>query len=87
MHRRNELIYFFETRVTAAIDGTVNMIYPVVAGDVVSTGTAMATIAETKLEDKDGNKGEITSGMELEARIITQKKQILRYLLEKIDLF
>ena len=147
-----------QAEVTAAIDGVVNMVYPVVKGDVVNAGTAMATIipedastlkvqlyvsnadignvktgdevkynlaafpssqygickgeivsiskdvitdesgfsgyylveatiAETKMEDKDGNEGELTSGMELEAKIVTQKKQILRYLLEKIDLF
>lgn len=46
-----------------------------------------ASIENKTLEDKDGNKGQIAVGMETEAKIVTQKKSILRYLLEKIDLF
>ena len=44
-----------------------------------------ASIENKTLEDKDGNKGQIAVGMETEAKIVTQKKSILRYLLEKID--
>lgn len=46
-----------------------------------------ASIENKTLKDKDGNKGQIAVGMETEAKIVTQKKSILRYLLEKIDLF
>ncbi len=45
------------------------------------------SIANTELTDKDGNTGTVGIGMELDAKIVTQEKTILRYLLEKIDLF
>lgn len=45
------------------------------------------TIDNTELVDKDGNVGNITIGMQSDARIVTEKKVIIRYLLEKIDLF
>lgn len=44
-------------------------------------------IADTVLTDKDGNSGSVVIGMQAEAKIVTQKKIIIRYLLEKIDLF
>ena len=43
------------------------------------------SIDGTSVEDKDGNVGKLVIGMETEARIVTQKKTILRYLWEKID--
>ena len=147
-----------QASILAGIDGTVNMTSPVVAGDVISARTAVATIIPHKgsqfkvhiyvsnadvrnikvgdavkydlaafpsnqygilegeitdisqdvisdengysgyylmeadidnvpLEDKEGNKDEITVGMELEAKIVTQRKSILRCLLEKVNLF
>ncbi|MBR3294346.1 MAG: HlyD family efflux transporter periplasmic adaptor subunit [Oscillospiraceae bacterium] len=39
-----------------------------------------------ELVDRDGNVGKITIGMQIEARIVTQRKTIIRYLLEKINL-
>lgn len=45
------------------------------------------SIARKDLVDKDGNSGSITIGMQVEAKIVTQKKTIIRYFLEKIDLF
>ncbi len=39
------------------------------------------------LTDKDGNAGDIAIGMQLDAKIVTQEKTIIRYLLEKINLF
>lgn len=39
------------------------------------------------LRDRNGNSAEIDVGMQLEAKIVTQKKRILQYCLEKIDLF
>lgn len=45
------------------------------------------TIDNAELVDKDGNVGNITIGMQSDARIVTEKKRIIRYLLEKIDLF
>ena len=45
------------------------------------------SIANTTLTDKDGNSGSVVIGMQAEAKIVTQKKTIIRYLLEKIDLF
>ena len=45
------------------------------------------SIANTVLTDKDGNSGSVVIGMQTEAKIVTQKKIIIRYLLEKIDLF
>lgn len=45
------------------------------------------TIENLTLEDKDGNSGTVTVGMQTEAKIVTQKKTIMRYLLEKINLF
>ena len=45
------------------------------------------SIANTVLTDKDGNSGSVVIGMQVEAKIVTQKKIIIRYLLEKIDLF
>lgn len=46
-----------------------------------------ASIENKNLKDKDGNSGQLVVGMEAEAKIVTQKKSIIRYLLEKIDLF
>lgn len=147
-----------QASIVAGIDGIVNMMNPLVAGDVMSAGTAVATIIPHKgeqfkvqlyvsnadignikegavvkynlaafpsnrygilegeitdisqdvitdekgysgyylveatidnvtLADKEGNKGEITVGMELDAKIVTQRKSIIRWILEKIDLF
>lgn len=45
------------------------------------------SIANESLYDRDGNEGEIVIGMEVTARIVTNRKTIARYLLEKIDLF
>ena len=45
------------------------------------------SIASKDLVDKDGNSGSIAIGMQVEAKIVTQKKTIIRYFLEKIDLF
>lgn len=45
------------------------------------------SIASTELSDKDGNIGSIGIGMQVEAKIVTQNKSIIRYLLEKINLF
>lgn len=45
------------------------------------------SISNKKLDDKDGNIGEIGIGMQVEAKIVTQRKTIMRYILEKIDLF
>ena len=44
-------------------------------------------ISSGTLYDSDGNAGSISSGMQVEAKIVTQRKTILRYLLEKIDVF
>lgn len=46
-----------------------------------------ASIENRTLKDKDGNIGQLAVGMEAEAKIVTQEKSIIRYLLEKIDLF
>ncbi|MBQ0037083.1 MAG: HlyD family efflux transporter periplasmic adaptor subunit [Clostridiales bacterium] len=45
------------------------------------------SIPSGQLKDKDGNVGSVSVGMQLEAKIVTQKKTIIRYLLEKIKLF
>ena len=45
------------------------------------------TIEAATLTDKEGNEGEISVGMQSEVKIVTQNKTIIRYLLEKIDLF
>lgn len=45
------------------------------------------SIENAKLVDKDGNEASITIGMQTEAKIVTQEKTIIRYLLEKINLF
>ena len=45
------------------------------------------SIANTVLTDRDGNSGSVVIGMQVEAKIVTQKKTIIRYLLEKINLF
>lgn len=45
------------------------------------------SIPKKQLTDRDGNSGTVSVGMQLEAKIITQKKTIIRYLLEKINLF
>ena len=45
------------------------------------------SIANTVLTDKDGNSGSVVIGMQAEAKIVTQEKTIIRYLLEKINLF
>ena len=45
------------------------------------------SVGNTELRDRDGNVGKITIGMQTEAKIVTQTKTIIRYLLEKINLF
>ena len=45
------------------------------------------SIENVELSDRDGNSGSIAIGMQVEAKIVTQKKTIMRYLLEKINLF
>ncbi len=40
-----------------------------------------------ELSDEDGNSGSISIGMQVEAKIVTQEKIIIRYLLEKINIF
>jgi len=47
----------------------------------------VASIDKSELHDRDGNTGTITIGMQTEAKIVTQEKSIIRYLLEKINLF
>lgn len=46
-----------------------------------------ADIENGVLKDKDGNTGNISVGMQTEVKIVTQEKSIIRYLLEKLDLF
>lgn len=45
------------------------------------------SISNDQLEDKDGNIGNLGIGMQVTAKIVTQRKTIMRYLLEKINLF
>lgn len=45
------------------------------------------TIDKNTVKDQKGNTGTITTGMQVEAKIVTQEKTIMRYLLEKIDIF
>ena len=45
------------------------------------------SIANTVLTDKDGNNGAVVIGMQVEAKIVTQRKTIIRYLFEKTNLF
>lgn len=56
-------------------------------GDYSGYYLVEASIENKTLKDKDGNQGQLAVGMEAEAKIVTQKKSIIRYLLEKIDLF
>ncbi len=42
------------------------------------------SIPDEVLRDRDGNEGEIGTGMEVVARIVTEKKTIMSYLLEKL---
>ena len=44
------------------------------------------TIHADVLTDKDGNQAAISTGMQVEGKIVTQSKRIIRYLLEKINL-
>lgn len=44
------------------------------------------TIDAEKLKDHNGNEGEITIGMQVEAKIVTEKKRIVSYILEKINI-
>lgn len=45
------------------------------------------SIHELSVTDRSGNTGTVSAGMQVDARLITQEKTILRYLLEKIDIF
>jgi len=45
------------------------------------------SIDATELVDRDGNVGKIAAGMQTEVRIVTQRKTIIKYLLEKLNLF
>ena len=45
------------------------------------------TIDSTAIMDQEGTRGPVSAGMQVEAKIITQEKTVLRYLLEKLDLF
>lgn len=44
-------------------------------------------ISNEKLTDKDGNTGNIGIGMQVYGKIVSQRKRIIRYLFEKINLF
>ncbi|SFU83750.1 HlyD family efflux transporter periplasmic adaptor subunit [Butyrivibrio sp. INlla21] len=44
------------------------------------------TIDAEKLKDHNGNEGEIAIGMQVEAKIVTEKKRIISYILEKINI-
>jgi multidrug resistance efflux pump len=46
-----------------------------------------SSIQKLELTDRDGNTGTVDVGMEVTAKIVTQKKTIIRYLLEKINFF
>ena len=46
-----------------------------------------ADIENKTLIDRDGNTGNISIGMQVEVKIVTQKKSIIRFLLEKLDFF
>lgn len=45
------------------------------------------TIDPSTMVNHEGNAGAVSAGMQVEAKIVTQEKTILRYLLEKIDIF
>ena len=45
------------------------------------------SIDAAELVDRDGNVGKIVAGMQTEVRIVTQRKTIIKYLLEKLNLF
>lgn len=44
-------------------------------------------VENKKLADRDGNAGKLAIGMQVEAKIVTERKTIIWYLLEKINLF
>ena len=44
------------------------------------------SIDQTKLVDKDSNVGRVVVGMQVEAKIVTERKSIMNYLLEKINI-
>lgn len=74
--------------------GTINGVVTKIAKDtLVQDGqysgyfVVEGTIDNADLLDKDGNMAEISIGMQLEAKIVTQEKTIMRYLLEKINLW
>lgn len=72
------------------VDGVITNISQdaiVVNGEYSGYFLVEGTIDNTELVDKDGNVGNITVGMQSDARIVTERKIIIRYLLEKIDLF
>ena len=65
-----------------------------VSGDVLTGNEEYAgyylvegSIGKDPLTDRNGNSASIEVGMEVTAKIVTQEKRILYYLLEKIDLF
>lgn len=72
------------------VDGTVTSIS---ADTLVQDGQysgfylVECSIANTTLSDNDGNSGSLVIGMQVEAKIVTQTRTIIRYLLEKINLF
>lgn len=74
--------------------GTVNGIVTKVGSDVMLNDgqysgffLVEADIENHILSDKDGNSGRLAIGMQTEVKIVTQQKSIIRYLLEKIDLW
>lgn len=73
--------------------GTITGIVTYVGADTVvqnsqPTGYYLieGTIDTATLIDRDGNEASIGTGMSVEARIVTQEKRIINYLLEKISL-
>ena len=44
------------------------------------------SIDQTKLVDKDSNVGRVVVGMQVEAKIVTERKSIMNYLLEKLNI-
>jgi multidrug efflux pump subunit AcrA (membrane-fusion protein) len=74
--------------------GTINGAVTSISGDVLIQDGQYSglfliegTIGNNELTDRNGNTASISIGMQVEAKVVTQEKKILLYLLEKIDLF
>lgn len=84
------ILSHFQVSSMATVSGTVTSISAdtmIREGEYSGYYLVECSLHELSVTDRSGNTGTVSAGMQVDARLITQEKTILRYLLEKIDIF